>query len=210
MINIWRKTHKHLQWGALLILLLLVFVVQTTAQSDGELDSWESPDNLSRSGAAEEPVFVVDQSGVFHVFWQDEFAGYMHRMGDGDSWQEAEVIRVPFTSAPYAVPGMETFDGFWKPQMVIDPEGLLHTFWIGDEGVLFYSRALIENVAGGSGSWTAPARLAQPVANLDVTVDDIGKIHLSFIQTAAAAELSAGVYYRQTADGGSVWSDSTL
>ncbi|MCA9921105.1 MAG: exo-alpha-sialidase [Anaerolineales bacterium] len=211
MVKIWRKTYKHIRWSIIGFLILALFVFQAAAQTDDEKNRWDVPVNLSHSGAALDPVFVVDQSGLFHVFWQDEFAGYVYRTGDGETWSDAQIVRVPFTDDPYTVPGMDTFGGFWKPYLVTDNEGLMHAFWLDDEeSVLYYSRALIENVTGGSGSWTAPVRLAESVAQLDITADEIGKLHLAYIRTAETEEFPAGVYYRQSADGGSSWSEPTL
>jgi hypothetical protein len=60
--------------GIILILSLFIggTVLSVQAQS---VDTWTNPENLSNSGSANNPVFVIDSDGIFHVIWMDEFAG---------------------------------------------------------------------------------------------------------------------------------------
>ncbi|MCP5100912.1 MAG: hypothetical protein GY943_35620, partial [Chloroflexi bacterium] len=201
--------------GAMLLsILLLGTVLGAAAQT--EAIEWDVPVNLSRSGAASAPSFVVDSAGDYHVFWQDAFAGYMYLTGDGETWNEPIPVRLPFTQAPYAKPLTDTFEDFYNPLVVAgvaevpDEPDLLHAFWIDEDFGLRYSRALTETIANGSAGWTAPAPLAEPVAKVDVTVGEDGRLHLIYIHSGESEELVPGLFYRVSDDQGNSWSDPVL
>lgn len=195
-------------WIPLVLLLLLSIGWRVTAQTD--FSAWSAPTNISRSDAATSPILLVDNSGLFHVIWQDEFAGFVYTSGDGAQWGEPQALRLPFTEPAYSTPDWETFAGLYQPEMLIDAEDVVHAFWVDFENNLRYSRAALQDVPNGSQGWTAPARLAQPVAKADVTVDENGRLHMTYIRTANTDEEPSGLYYRQSQDGGRTWSDPTL
>ena len=74
------------EWSSLRLLYKLVFMgtcvailISTTigkinSQAQA-IQSWSDPQNLSNTGFADIPNLVIDSDGVYHVIWQDEFAG---------------------------------------------------------------------------------------------------------------------------------------
>lgn len=180
------------------------------AQTNDIEPVWETPINVSHSGTALDPVFVEDGSGGLYLFWQDRFAGYMYSQGNGRDWSGPAAIRVPFTSPPFSpVINVEDFGGFYQPHMVADANGTLHSFWVGEDNLLFYSQANLAELETAPG-WTPSQRLASAAINLDVTIDENGIFHLIYFQSIGSDNSPAGLYYRQSADGGVTWAEPIL
>ncbi len=211
-----------IRWMIIVVLVLLGIVFQVSAQSeDRELPV---PGNLSRSGAATLPTFVVDNSGSFHLIWEDSFAGFMYTTGDGETWSEPTPALLPFTEGAFSKPLTDAFEGFYAPVLVTsvtallevdtedeaEPEELIHAFWMGEDFVLQYSRARIDEIATGRDGWTASIRLAETAVYIAATADDNGRIHLTYIQATDSEEFPAGLYYRRSEDDGNTWSEPML
>ena len=208
MNNLWKKVTLRIRWIIIVVLFLLGMAFQVSAQTDDR--ELPEPENLSQSGAATEPIFVVDKSGVYHLLWQDEFAGFMYTTGDGETWSDATPLLLPFTQEAYAKPFTDEFEGFYFPKLVADGEDRLHAFWVDEDGLLQYSRTRFEDIGLGSVGWTAVARLSQSAVNIVANVDDNDRLHLSYIRSADSVEFPAGLYYRQSDDNGSSWSEPIL
>ncbi len=74
------------------------------AKAQSTAEPWSEPVNLSHSGAATSPYLVVDDQGIVHVFWEDEYAGTTYtRRADG-VWQPPSTGEFPFsTFTPFLV-----------------------------------------------------------------------------------------------------------
>jgi hypothetical protein len=75
--------------------------------------AWSDPINLSNSGGASNPVMVVDESGVMHVLWVDQYEGYKYvQSKDGKEWKSPQLVKFPFDTAgtlPVLVAGSRGF-----------------------------------------------------------------------------------------------------
>ena len=175
--------------GIILILSLFIggTVLSVQAQS---VDTWTNPENLSNSGSANNPVFVIDSDGIFHVIWMDEFAGMVYVSWDGSEWS------VP---APIILPSRDVV-----PFLIADPNGIIHALWRDEESRLFYSRVRASGVSRSS-SWSSRALVSDAALDFDVHVDDNGDLHLSYVNQLDTELSPAGVYYRRMRNGTSTW-----
>lgn len=179
------------QVGALGLFLLLLSVGVVLAQSEGD---WSEPINLSLSGAASEPHLVTDNTGLVHVFWQDQFSGNTYVRGQGTNWSSPVAVQLPVTNT--------------VPLMVADEAGQIHAFWqvynqVADVTVLQYGRAPAGNITTPT-AWTPPQDLSTNIITWDVLAGTNGQLHLSLIRLTPSG---ASLDYRQSNDGGNTWSD---
>jgi hypothetical protein len=158
-----------------------------------EEDGWTDPLNLSRSGAATNPQILIDNQGVVHVMWEDEFAGWVYIRQDGEGWSGLSVVNFPFVSQ-----GLK---------FATDGQGRLHAFWLNQDGALLHSRVSAANF-GVSGSWSESQVLASSAPAFKVVSDSRGDLHLAYIRPLQTSENPAGVYYRRTVGGGDSWTSS--
>lgn len=179
-------------------------VRQSAAQDEG--DPWLPPVNVSQSGTATNSFMVQDDTGTVHLFWQDAFDGFVYATFADGTWSQSRRVRLPFTTPPFATPASPSFVAAATPHLVAGEDGNLHGFWIDAEGRLQYSRAAIEQLAEPEG-WTSPVTLAEQAAEVSAAADAAGRLHLSFLRTAGSDSAPAGIYYRQSTDGGSSWGD---
>ena len=70
--------------------LLIASIAPSWASAQSTDDPWDEPLNLSHSGVAMNPVFVIDFEAVVHVVWQDDLANYVYTRFDGDQWSTPE------------------------------------------------------------------------------------------------------------------------
>lgn len=191
------------QYYLLWVLGLLIFggaALPVSAQT-GEETPWSPPLNLSNSGSALDPALVVDSTGQAHTFWRDPFRGFMYASGDGRSWSEPVIARVPF--------GVGFDDGVYvgyTPTLVAGPEDIVHAFWIDDDNILFYSRVNVATITTLEG-WTAPQVVARAAVAFEARVGEDGRLHLAYVRNRGDETTSAGVYYRQAADG-LIWGET--
>lgn len=175
-------------------LLLASGMISASVKAQSQVN-WSDPSNLSQSGSASEPVMVVDQEGVFHVLWLDEFAGLVHSSGDGFEWS----LPTPVTS-----PSREEV-----PYLIADLNGYIHAFWTEIDGRLFYSRASASSFPN-SASWSSRALINNSVLDFDVALDEFGDLHLSYVNPLDSEAVPAGIYYRRLRNGTSTWLTPTL
>ncbi len=190
-----------------LFILLVAGAWHVTAQT--EENPWVAPLNLSNSGAATSPVFITDGFGGYHVFWQDPFAGYGYAVNYGEGWSPSSILQLPFSDPPFTSPGDDDFDKLFSPVLVTDANYLMHAFWLDDDDLLWYSRAVVSEVGLGATGWTAPVQLATAVKGVDVSAGASGRLHLTYIHVRTTAEQAAGVYYQYSDDGGANWATAT-
>ena len=88
--------------------------------------------------------------------------------------------------------------------MFADRIGNVHAFWRNDNDEFFHSRARGTDFTTFS-AWTAPFLLDDATLNFDVSVDELGDIHLSYIRNEEAIDLPAGVYYRRLRSESNDW-----
>ena len=70
--------------------LFIASITPSWALAQSTDDPWDEPLNLSHSGVAMNPVFVIDFEAVVHVVWQDDLANYVYTQFDGDQWSAPE------------------------------------------------------------------------------------------------------------------------
>jgi hypothetical protein len=191
------KSHKPLL-SIFFTLVLTVSVLASASKSYAQTDQdWSTPVNLSLSGAASNPVMVIDSSGIFHVIWIDEIDGYKYsQSADGVTWSLAKTVKFPFS--PKDPP----------PVLLADANGSIHVFWISSDQSLFYGQITPADFAN-PGQWKAISRLAGNVASFDVLSDIHGVLHLVYVRNSATDTDPAGVYYKQSIIGVGGWSSAS-
>ncbi|RMG96099.1 MAG: exo-alpha-sialidase, partial [Chloroflexi bacterium] len=199
---------RHLLFGVFFSLIVLLLLVVRGAWAQIEASPWQTPQNLSRSGATSQPVLVPLADGRFLVFWQDEFDGFTFTAGDGESWQTPTAVTLPATEPPLTAPGDDDFEGLYQPWLLAT-DNQLHVFWIDEDSTLWYSRAPLDGFVARE-SWTTPVELAQAVITLEVTTTENGRIHLTYIHTRHTDDEPAGIYYRRSTDNGISWGPGIL
>jgi hypothetical protein len=201
--------------GLFIMLCAPAFTQTTKAQSDVEV--WTPPTNLSRSGAAINPVMVVDAGGIIHVIWQDLVDGIIYTKGDGEQWDAPVQINPPFEIAELEESSdskgslqkatESTSIGF-IPVLIADTQGSIHAFWTNEENKLLYSAAAGSNLA--TSGWSAPITLAESALTFDVTIDSNDRFHLSYLRALNTSDFPAGIYYRSSGAAGDGWSSAAL
>ncbi len=176
------------------------------AAQEGTEDIWSTPVNLSRSGAASEPVVVVDATGRIHVVWRDAFDGAVYTSGDGTDWTSPVAAELPFsTRFYYPTLRAEQPTPQFTPRLVADAAGRVHAFWKDDEDNLYASSVPADRFAEFA-AWTERALLSESALDYDVTVGPDGRLHLVYLRTAHSELAPAGIYYRQLGSGELFWS----
>lgn len=185
------RMHKILSLISLLVILLASQISAHLAKAQTDQDGWAPPVNLSFSGAASDPVMVIDSEGTFHILWKDEFAGLTYVSGDGEEWSDPQPVLLPFDIS--------------LPRLLADRAGNVHAFWIDEEGGLRHGR-----VAGKDfrniGEWKFTEQISDSALALDVSVDEANQIHLAYIRALETPERPAGVYVTRLGDRSLNWS----
>jgi hypothetical protein len=214
---------KHLRWHVvwrrspftIFFLLLTWFLIyamtgrgsSVTAQS--EPSEWDTPVNLSQSGAASEVVLAQDSTGVVHVLWKDEVAGFVYTRSGPERWLEPEMPELPFmTELTAEEEAAGELPELYVPQLAADREGRIHAFWLDEDAILQHSSVPGDSFAESS-SWAGTTTVAEGVLTSAVTVDATGSFHLAYIQSQDEEESPAGIYYRRSDDGAVNWTEAT-
>ena len=183
----------------LLALMMATLVVKVTAQNEGG----ETPPatNLSRSGLSTNPALVVDLSGIVHAVWEDELDGLVYSRLEGDQWSQPKPLQLPFSP--------QDNEPISSLEFLVDSQGNIHAFWLGNRSKLYKSRVAAENF-GFENAWARPIQIADFVASYDVDIDDDDNFHAAFIRFREQDEFPTGTYYRKSTDGGFNWTASQL
>lgn len=164
------------------------------AQAD---EGWSEPVNLSMSGAAINPVMVVDLYGTIHAIWIDDVDGYKYSQSpEGVTWTPPVTVKFPFGAKDP------------PPVLMADANGSIHLFWISSDQGLYYGQATPSDF-GIPNNWKTSSRLARDVMSFDVTMDARGALHIAYVRKSTTDANPAGVYYRQSIIGGGFWSESS-
>lgn len=166
------------------------------AQED---QGWSEPVNLSMSGAATNPVMVVDSRGTIHAIWMDDVdAGYKYSSSqDGATWSQALSVKFPFGPKEPS------------PVLIAGPNRSVHVFWLDKDKRLFYGQATPGDLPY-SQNWILVYRLANSVESYNVSVDLQGALHVAYVQSSLVDDKPAGVYYTQSPSAGGFWIESRL
>jgi hypothetical protein len=180
-------------WVAVLALASLQPSLVTAAQQ-APVD-WADPVNLSRSGAATNPVVIYSDASAVHVAWEDAFAGGMYAFFDGEQWSEPTAGTTPFATT--------------NVQFVDDGQGWVHGLWMDLQGSLNHSKAPV-NRLGSPQAWSSPVVVADSAPTFAVAVDAAGELHVAYLRSPAtmatpAANVPAGVFYRRSTDEATDW-----
>lgn len=159
---------------------------------------WAAPINLSHSGSTSNPQLIVDSTGRFDAIWIDQFAGYVTAYSYiGASWSKPTSVNTPF--------GVR--DG--TPVFLSDSSGYIDAFWIDRTNVLLYSRVSADKFSDAT-AWGDAQQLAESAADFSVVLDNNGTIHLAYTRLLSTEELPSGIYYQNSQDSGTTWSDAQL
>lgn len=192
------KRRKLLTNMTIALALVLATFLKSAPQGYAQTDQdWSAPVNLSFSGAATNPVMVIDLRGTIHAIWVDDVDGYKYAQSadGGITWSEPRTVKFPF--GPKEPP----------PFLLADSNGSIHIFWISSDQSLFYGQATPIDFPE-PGNWKTTSRLARGVMTFDVTLDAAGAIHLVYVRNSTTDANPAGIYYRQSIIGGGFWSES--
>ncbi len=172
----------------LALALLLTMSGKIPANAQATKDPWTPPFNLSHSGSTSNPVAVRDSNGIMHVIWQDQYRGYVYTRFQDDQWSQPVEEAFPFGEAsPILVPGSK---------------GSIHAFWIDGDGSLASTRmsATTQGI-----TWNETQFIAESALSFEVTIDSNDILHVVYVRSIEATDVPAGVYYRQSRDGGTSW-----
>lgn len=178
-----------------IVAMFFVYIPQSHAQSG---QKWSDPINLSGSGAASNPLLVIDESGAFHVLWIDKYDGYKYTEStDGITWTPPKIVKFPFLPVDS------------QPVLIADSKGFIHIFWRNSKNILNYAKTAQENL-GSPSAWLTTSIIDTTVYDFDVHLNTNGKLNISYIRNPVSGEEPSGVYYRQSTDGGFSWSGQKI
>src|SRR5687768_14398420 len=194
-------------WRFRLVRLLfasVLFIASSTPRASAQStdDTWAEPLNLSHSGVAIKPVFVIDSEAVLHVVWQDDLANYVYTQFDGDQWTAPEttdldrLFMVPIAGEFIRGAQPEIYTGP-NPLFIAGPDQYIYAFWISPQGRLFTSKVEnlnFEDVA----AWDSGGVIAPAAASFAVAVDALGEWHLAYFRTVDDPVNPAGIYYTRS------------
>lgn len=152
------------------------------------------PINLSRSGAASNPLVFVD-SQVIHVAWQDKFDGWIYSRYEADQWTSPAVVDLPFRE--------------FVPRLFPDNLGRIYALWVDEESTLYYSSAQAARFADPI-AWDTPQILAGSALDYDFEADSSGNLHLAYVRGINADGFQAGIYYRNTSGQSRLWAQAKM
>ena len=147
------------------------------------------------------PTVVADPYGRVHVFWVQPYEDYepgvaaiMHRMQDENDWNVATDIVMRDTwvySHPDAVFSTDTAYLIWSE-------------WTG----LYFSSAPIDQVDDPRG-WTVKQPIASQtgIEQSRIVRGSGGILHVAYTRLAGGLGGDGNIYYIQSSDGGSTWSE---
>ncbi len=191
----------HLTVIILALLLLLDGAYPATAQSG---DVWGLPVNVSRSGAASQPLLIAGPGGTARALWWDAFEGLATARYDGETWLSPEFAPLQIVEEVNNTTVIREPSAM--PAIFGDVNGTSHAFWLDvpdtETGVqpLMHSR-----LTANATTWTTPQAVAASAIAWQMTSSANGVLHLAYLRTAHSTALPAGIYYRRSTNGGQTW-----
>lgn len=193
--HMFRKSIFVVLMGFLLIVTSSFFSLQTHFSVSAQTQSrWTEPVNLSQSSSTSNPVIAIDTNQNVHVIWQDVFNDYGYAYWNGEQWSE------PVGRTYIFYPEI--------PTLVGGANGLVHIFWITDNGALLHSSAPGSELSNPN-SLSPPQVLGAGVLNFHASSDSQGRLHLGYAQGPNENGIPTGVYYRQSEPGATSWNIPT-
>ena len=170
---------------------------------------WSEPLNLSRSGAAGQPVIITGPEGLLQAFWWDQFDGIITAINAGETWSEP--ARAPIVTTELVGQGDNAFFVSTPiaamPGITGDNAGAAHALWLGaaDEETglrpLLTSRLVLSTT-----TWTAPTTITGSALKWSMAAGADGTLHLVYVRTTHTAADPAGLVYRRSTNNGVTWS----
>jgi hypothetical protein len=192
---------------------LAVSMAPSRVLAQSGTDPWSEPVNLSHSGIAKNPAFVIDSSGVGHVIWQDDLGNFAYARLDGTQWSQPEttaldtVFRLPPPGGSTS-PQPEIYTGS-NPLLTAGPGPFTFAFWISPEGRLLTSKVRNQDFEKAT-AWEPSHFIASQAGSFATAKDARSDLHIAFVRTVTDAISPAGIYYSSSHDGGWTWSTPTL
>ncbi|MBE2223427.1 MAG: hypothetical protein IAF02_17945 [Anaerolineae bacterium] len=179
-----------------------LFAKSNTQTGITESEFWSEPQNLSKSGAANEPRIVVDANDILHVLWrEDPVNSFFYTQEENGTWRQPIAVNLPFgnnLSVSAAAP-------LYNPRLYADANGRIHAFWLGEKNGLYYS-SVPADLFTDFVSWGEIQQVATSAVDFSVAVDNENNIHLSYIRDIENSDAYAGVYYRNMNGQDFIWS----
>jgi len=171
---------------------------------------WTTPVNISRSGAASQPVVVAAPDGMLHTLWWDAVGGEQYARTTnvtGTAWSQPVAVS-QIVGERQVVTNTQTgkvrvtLTAPREVRLVSDARSNIHAIWYDVDNQLLGLQIQ------GAGRNNATV-LSDAALNMDVTADMSGTLHLAYVQPTDSQDSPAGVYYRATTFGAG-WSAPTL
>jgi hypothetical protein len=177
------------------LIFLFIFIAASGQEAAAQVseEGWVEPINLSHSGGTTNPQMVIDSYGKIHVIWEDLFEGYFYTFHEVNTWSSP--VRVIFP-----------FDGF-QPLLLAGQDELIHAFWIDEEERLQHSQVSAD-LFDDEEAWQSPEVVGASAVNFDALIDTDNKVHVVYVRPLQTTSSPAGIYYKNTADGGENWSSA--
>jgi hypothetical protein len=189
---------------AALLGLSSVFAVRSLAQSGDT--PWGAAANLSRSGAAAQPMIAAAPDGTLHVLWWDAEEGehYARTTNVSDTaWTPPVAIPAIVGSSKVDIEtGRTKLTAPRAAQLIAPANGDLHALWINDKDQLL-------DISSNGTSWNRDgAQLAESALAFNAASGPGGTLQLAYVRPLNTADTPAGIYYR--ANAGTGWSAPSL
>lgn len=188
-------------------------MTETIRKAQGSDLNWSPPTNLSRSGSSTNPQMLVDESGLYHVLWEDEIDGFVYARGGIDGWSSPGAVELPFfTRRIFPDLGSGSATPRFIPTLVAGDDDRIHAFWVDDRSgaapALVHSSVPADSFARYD-AWSM-AEVVQIGVNKPAAVADESGIHLVYMRQRETSGTRAGIYYQKLPIGGDRWSSARL
>ena len=194
--------------------IFITSIVPSWALAQSSYEPWDEPLNLSHSGFAKNPAFVIDSGGVGHVLWQDNLENYVYARFDGDQWSTPQttgldrVFDLPITTV-LTGPSQVAVYGGPNPVFLAGPGEYVYAVWISTDGELYASKVENENF-GTNTAWGSRRLLTMDAAAFAAAVDARGELHVAYLRMLDEPEKPSGIYYTRSKNTGLNWDKPLL
>jgi hypothetical protein len=202
---------------ARLILAGALFIASSTPArvlAQAVQDPWAEPQNLSHSGVAYNPAFVIDSEEVLHAVWQNDLGNYVYSEVVESDWSvpvTTDLNRLFGLPSPEETTNQNESSIYTGPNPVFipGPGEYVYGFWLSQEGRLFASS--VENQDFDKAAAWASGRLISPsAASFAAAVDALGGLHLAYYRLDDDPASPTGIYYTRSNNNGRSWAAPVL